>query len=275
MEGQTLIATSLKQLQEADLRIALKIKDICEKYGLRYFLIGGSLLGAVRHKGFIPWDDDMDIALPRMDYEKLLSFLEKELPDGYFFENFKTNSNYRYYITRVSDSSLSVKEVNDVKGNTKYASIDIFPIDGTPNNLVLRKIFYGRILARRALISMYYSSEINKFKKRNLLEKVLIHTSEKIDFKKIVNPNKLLWSIDKLLKKYPYDSSENVGTIMGAYRTKEIVDKKLFGTAAKLAFDKEKFNCPELYEKYLSHMYGDYMKIPNDAEKRVNRHYIF
>ncbi|WP_162891424.1 LicD family protein [Pediococcus acidilactici] len=270
-----MIATSLKQLQEADLRIALKIKDICEKYGLRYFLIGGSLLGAVRHKGFIPWDDDMDIALPRMDYEKLLSFLEKELPDGYFFENFKTNSNYRYYITRVSDSSLSVKEVNDVKGNTKYASIDIFPIDGTPNNLVLRKIFYGRILARRALISMYYSSEINKFKKRNLLEKVLIHTSEKIDFKKIVNPNKLLWSIDKLLKKYPYDSSENVGTIMGAYRTKEIVDKKLFGTAAKLAFDKEKFNCPELYEKYLSHMYGDYMKIPNDAEKRVNRHYIF
>ncbi|WP_180946801.1 LicD family protein [Pediococcus pentosaceus] len=268
-------ANSLEQLQDADLQIAVKIKDICDEHALKYFLIGGSLLGAVRHKGFIPWDDDMDIALPREDYEKLLSLLSEELPKNYFFENFKTNKEYRYYITRVSDTNWSVKEVNDVDKKEKYASIDIFPIDGTPNNILLRKIFYGRILMYRALISMYYSSGINKLKKRSLIEKILIFISKKINFKKIVNPNKLLWKIDKLLKRQSYNNSHNVGTIMGAYRTKEIVDKNMFGEAIGLKFNGIKFNCPELYDQYLTHMYGDYMKLPDDFEKRVNRHYIF
>ena len=150
-------------LHQIDLKILKEILKICDKYKLVYYMIGGTMLGAIRHKGFIPWDDDIDLGLPRDDYEKFLEVAPKELSANLKLVNYKTDSNYQYYITRILDLNTEVIEER-IGNNNKYthASIDIFPIDGTPNNFILRKIYFFRVMYHRALMSLCYKDSIDK-----------------------------------------------------------------------------------------------------------------
>ena len=120
------------------------------------------------------------------------------------------------------------------------------------------------------LISWYYSEEINTNKKRKFFEKVLIFFGRILPTKKFINPKKRLKRIDKLLQKNSYEKSNNVGTIMGAYRTREIVPKEYFGKPTLYDFEDIKLTGPEMYDEYLTHMYGDYMTPPDN--KKTNQH---
>ncbi len=243
------------------LNIAIDFDNYCKKNNLKYYIIGGTFLGAIRHKGFIPWDDDMDIAMPREDYEKFLKLYPQ---DKYKILNYKTNPEYKYYISKLCNPKYLVKEKT---GNTVELFIDIFPIDGMPNNKILRKIHSLRILYHRMKLSFYYNDTIDMNKKRKSYEKILIVIAKKIPFKKIINPSKEKRKIDKLLMKYSFDNKDYSGTIMGAYREREIVETKLFGNPTLYNFESIKLYGPEKYDEYLTHMYGDYMTIP----KKENR----
>ena len=119
----------IKEIQKVSLEILKKITDICEQEGLRYFLTYGTLIGAVRHKGYIPWDDDVDIAMPRPDYDKLLNYLAKNGQDNLEVFNTNTCKKYPYMITRISDNRYEI----DMKNEEKYGMgvfIDIYPLDG-------------------------------------------------------------------------------------------------------------------------------------------------
>lgn len=234
----------------------------CEKNNLRYYVIGGTFLGAIRHKGFIPWDDDIDVAMPRCDYEKFLTTFKSD--KGYYPINYKIDNNYKYYISKLCDPKYMIIEKTGIKTDL---FIDIFPIDGMPKNKFKFKIHTSRILYRRYKLSFYYNDSIDMSKKRGKIEKVAIFLAKKIPFKKLINPTKEKQKIDKLLMKYPFDGSKYSGTIMGAYRRREIVPTEYFGKAVKYDFEKYKVNGPEKYNEYLTHMYGDYMKIPKDTEK--------
>lgn len=155
---------NIKVLQTEELKVMKIIKEICEKENIRYFMIGGTLLGAIRHKGFIPWDDDVDLAMPRKDYEKFLEACNKYLPSNVFVQNFRTDNKYRYYITRVLNKNILVEEKRFIGVDTPqaYASVDIFPIDGSPNIKFFRDIHYLRVMIRRFLISLCYRDTIDK-----------------------------------------------------------------------------------------------------------------
>lgn len=257
------MSDNIKKLQAVDLEIVKEVVRICEKYNLTYYIIGGTLLGAIRHKGFIPWDDDIDLSMPRDDYEKFLSVAHDEIKINLKITNFKTDPLYQYYITRICDVDTKVVEKrigNDSKFT--HASIDIFPIDGTPNNKIMRKIYYIRILTHRALMALCYKDSIDRERKRSIKEKALLYILEKLPISKFTTPYKEKCKIDKLLKKKKITKSENVGTIMGAYRTKEIVPKKYFGKGAYYEFEGIKLRGPEMYDEYLTHMYGDYKILP-------------
>ncbi len=265
---------NIRILQLEELKMMKIVKEICENENLTYFMIGGTLLGAIRHNGFIPWDDDVDLAMPRDDYEKFLKVAGNYLPKSMFIQNFRTDKKYRYYITRLLNKNVFVEEKRFIGADTPqaYASVDIFPIDGSPNEYIFRKIHYLRIMARRFLISLCYRDTIDKERKRSKIEGILLSLLTKIPFEKMLNQNTIKENLDKQLKKYNVDSSIYCGTIMGAYRIKEMVPRYMFGTPQIYKFEDDYFYGPELVDDYLKHMYGDYMKLPPKDQQKT--HYV-
>lgn len=260
-----------KYLQEIDLKITKEVVRICDRYNLKYYIIGGTLLGAIRHKGFIPWDDDVDLAMPREDYEKFLTIANKEIANDLKIVNFKNNPSYQYYITRVLD--LNTKVIETRIGNSSMntnASIDIFPIDGTPNRIILRKMYYLRVMIHRALMSLCYKDSIDRERKRGKIESILLYILERIPIDKFTTSIRQKMIIDKILTKQKISKSKYVGTIMGAYRTREIVPKEYFGEGAYYEFEGVKLRGPKLYDEYLKHMYGEYMKLPPERERKTH-----
>lgn len=260
-----------KKLHQIDLEIVKNVIKVCEKYNLKYFMLGGTMLGAIRHAGFIPWDDDIDLGMPRKDYEKFLEIAGKELPNHLQVVNYKNTPSYQYYITRIQDKNVKVIEErigNDSKFT--YASIDIFPIDGTPNNKLLRKIYFFRVLSHRALMSLHYKDSIDRKRKRGSVEKAFLWVMEKIPFEKIINPYKEKEKIDKLLSSQDVDNSKYIGNIMGAYRTREIVPKEWYGNGTKYKFEDIELVGFDKYHEYLTYTYGDYMELPPVESRKTH-----
>lgn len=268
------MTSDIRRLQLIDTDILKKVVAVLEQHQLNYYMIGGTLLGAIRHKGFIPWDDDMDIAMPRKDYELFLNQFAQELPDNFNVVNFKTDKNYKYYITRIENINYKVREIRnqDFYESFAHVSIDIFPIDGTPDNKILRKIYYFRVLFYRALVSLVQKNNIDRARKRGLLEKLIIFIGTHLPLQKFLKANKLQYRIDKLLCQQRPDS-QFAGTIMGAYRVKEIVPRYYFGQGKYYEFEGYRFKGPSEYNAYLKHMYGDYMKLPSKEQRERKRHF--
>lgn len=260
---------SIEELHKIDLDIVKDFKRICDENEFKYYMIGGTLLGAIRHGGFIPWDDDIDIGMPRDDYEKFLLIANDELKKNLKISNFKTNEKYQYYISRIIDLNNPIVEKR-IRNNNKnvHASIDIFPIDGTPNNFFIRKLYYFRVMFHRALMSLYYRDSIDKERKRSKTESILVFILEKIPFERIISASHEKNKIDKILKSQSIDKSDNIGTIMGAYRTREIVPKIYFSSGREYKFEDIYLNGPSMYDEYLTHMYGKYMDIPSLDERK-------
>lgn len=256
--------TTIKVIHEELLEMVKDFHLFCEENSLRYYIIGGTLLGAIRHNGFIPWDDDMDIAMPRKDFER---FLEIYPQNKYKIITYKSGRDYKYYLPKLYNEDYIIKEKT---GNITNLFIDIFPIDGMPDNALKRKIHIFKILYHRMKVSFYYNDTIDMEKQRKPYEKVLIIIAKAVPLKKIINPIREKNIIDKLLKMNLMDKSFFSGTIMGAYRDREIVETRLFGKPMKYVFEDIELYGPEYYDEYLRHIYnGDYMQLP-PAEKRTS-----
>lgn len=258
-------------LHGVDMEIVKDVLRICEKHGLTYYMLGGTMLGAIRHKGFIPWDDDIDLGMPREDYERFLEIAPQELAAHLKLVNYRTDPNYMYYITRILDTQTTVIEER-IGNDNKYthASIDIFPIDGTPNNGLLRKIYYFRVMYHRALMSLCYKDSIDRKRKRSKKEKLLLWVMEHLPVQKLTTPYKQKCKIDKLLRKQKVEGSKYIGNIMGAYRTREIVPAEYYGQGAMYPFEGIQLRGLAMYDEYLTHTYGDYMQLPPEESRKTH-----
>ena len=165
----------MNNLQKIDLEILKEVVRICDQNNLCYFIIGGTLLGAIRHNGFIPWDDDVDLGMPRDDYERFLAIAPSIIKSNLEIVNYKTDKKYQYYITRVRDKNTKVVE-RRINNDSKFthASIDLFPLDGAPNNILLRHLYYLRVMYYRAIMSLCYKDSIDKERKRSIIEKIFL-----------------------------------------------------------------------------------------------------
>lgn len=262
---------NIEQLHKVDLYIVKNVVEICDKYNLKYYMLGGTMLGAIRHKGFIPWDDDIDLGLPRKDYERFLELSKSELKEPLKLVNYKTDEKYHYYITRILHTKTKVVEerIEDINKYTN-ASIDIFPIDGTPNNYFMRQLYFFRVLYHRALMSMCYKNSIDKKRRRGFYEKVLLKIMSLIPIEKLTTPTIEKNKIDELLKKQDVSKSKYIGNIMGAYRTREIVPKEYYGEGKYYKFEDLELRGLERYDDYLKYTYGDYMKIPPQEQQKTH-----
>lgn len=250
---------NMRNIHEYDIEMVKVVKEICQKLNLKTYMLGGTMLGAIRHKGFIPWDDDVDLGMFREDYNKFLEEAQKYLPSNMKLEHFKINPKYIYYSARIIHLDA---EVEEERVGRYYAGIDIFPIDGTPNNIVLRNIYYFRVFFHKAIMSMCDKTHFDKKRKRSLIEKIIISVMSKLPFQLFTSAYKEKVIIDKLLSKNRIEESKYIGNIMGAYRTREIIPKEIYGEGRMYQFEDIQLRGMEKYHEYLSMTYGDYMKLP-------------
>lgn len=258
-------------LHQVDMEIVRDVVRICDEKKLKYYMLGGTMLGAIRHKGFIPWDDDIDLGMPRKDYEQFLKVAPEMLSAHLKIVNYRNTPKYQYYITRVLDTQTKVIEER-IGNDSKYtnASIDIFPIDGTPNNGLLRKIYFLRVLSHRALMSLCYKDSIDRKRKRSGLEKVFLWFMMQIPIDKITTPYKQKCKIDKLLSSQNIESSKYIGNIMGAYRTREIVPREYYGSGKFYQFEDMQLRGMDMYDEYLTYTYGNYKQLPPENKRKTH-----
>ena len=253
---------NLKEIQGYQLKILLEVKKICEKNNIKYFLSAGTLLGAVRHKGFIPWDDDLDIGMLRSEYDKFLNIAEKELSSEYFLQTLNkvrlNNTIYREYLSR----------------NCKINSgiyIDIFPYDNVPDSKLLRtkQKIETYILKRLLLMAKGYEMT---WENSNKIKKYVCKIARA--FLKLIDINKLKSALLKSMKKYSSSKSKYIINIGGAYGyKKQMVERLWMKDTIDGIFEGYTFPIPVGYDYYLKHLYGDYLKLPPE-DKRYNRHNI-
>lgn len=263
---------TIPQTQAIALEILHTVADICENQGLRYALIYGTLIGAVRHHGFIPWDDDVDIMMPRPDYDRLLAYLEKNIENYPHLKVFNrdTCAAYPYMITRISDDRYEIKMENE-KPYGMGVFIDIYPYDGlgTTKEEAVR---YG--LKGDRLSSLCYQASRDHFAMETTtstlrkLVKFPVYLFSKLCGKDFFQ-NKL----EKLAHVKDYDHSEYVGCVIWlSWGEKDIFPRKWFDETVLMPFDKYQFRVPKHYDEVLRHEYGDYMQLPPE-EDRIGHHF--
>lgn len=262
-----------REMQRAELTILDRFMEVCGKYHLRYYLNAGTLLGAVRHRGFIPWDDDIDVCMPRSDYDQFLEYAPGELDGRYrlvWFDNQAEGEHPQYYC-QIQDTGYPVVQMIAQQARETCAWIDVFPMDGMPENRILRKIHSLLLLYYRARIqASMFDRNVNIHKKgRPLHERVIIRMITLLKWGTGGNTYRLMEKLDRLLKRYPPDDSGLWINFMGAYKTKEMFPAEVYGPGSKLEFEGRECAGPVRPDVVLTRLYGDYMTPvkPSSAEE--------
>ena len=259
---------SLKEIQEIELEILVQFDSICQKNDLRYSLGGGTLLGAVRHKGFIPWDDDIDVMMPRPDYEKFLEVCKSQ-DLGFCLTTYDTVEGYNGLFAKIWDPKTII--IDDLmKMNFKLGvNIDIFPIDGlgdTKQEAI--KIFKKTIVERELLNAVVWKRFFRSKTHSLFIEPVRLFF---FLLSRLIQPKKLLIKIDEINKSHPIETSTYAGCVCGSYREREIMNKSAFENYIELEFEGKRFQCVKKYDEYLKKHYGNYMELP-PLEKQKTHH---
>ncbi len=248
------------------LELLKEFDSFCQKNNIRYYLIGGTLLGAVRHSGFIPWDDDVDVCMFREDYDR---FLAEYKPSGekYTLKSLELDKKYLYPFAKLVDNeTILIESKNDKNGLGVY--LDIFPIDNCPGNKIedayknIDKINIFRWLRNFKIIEFS--------KKRSLLKNIVLALGKIICFP--ISRRRIAELIAKKASANKNIKCQFVGELVNtAYGYGEVYDRCHFGEGSKLSFEGYEFMVPIDYDYILTSMYGDYMKLP-PIEKRVSNH---
>ena len=256
--------TQIKQVWSVEQEILDVIHRVCTDYNLRYTLAYGTLIGAIRHGGFIPWDDDIDIIMPRDDYEKLLEIWENAAPAGYILQNIRTNADYTNTFSKIrkNHTTFLQDEAEAAKQYHKGIFVDIFPADRVADNAVSNKVQYIAC-AVNLLYTRGYTSGSGGF--IGAVERILLalpkcvypmlrKTSEKI-IRRWNNHDELRWFAPS--------------TIVAA---KRYYVSNLFDDMKEIDFSQKRYLCVADPDAFLRVDYGDYMQLPPE-EERVWKHH--
>ena len=257
----------MNSLQQTEFNILKEFVRICDELELTYFLVCGSALGAAKYKGFIPWDDDIDVGMPREDYDIFCAKAQKMLPEHLFLQNYQTDKYYPLIFSKIRNCNTTFIEKSYATSNINHGIyIDVFPLDGYPENERLK-------------------AKIEREKKRYLLTRLccldvprswktaLLVTAQRL-FGIHKNPRKFVERFEKQIKQYPTSESTvwcNHGNWQGEL---EYAPKEQYGEGIFVDFEGLRVRIPEKYDEYLIQKYGDWREDPPESEKE-GHHYHF
>lgn len=259
------VSKKMKEVWGVELDLLNEIIRVCKKHDIKYCVIGGTLLGAVRHDGFIPWDDDIDIMLSRKDYQKLCEVAEKEFSKPYFFQTMQTDFGFRPF-ARLRNSETTGIQRREVGCKIPYNQgiwVDIFPYDNLPDDPKLRKKYIRNIYKIRYKAAVIHNTTLGYKKGQTKGIKGIVKDTFspvlKWIFDKYRIPNVYYRKWEKEVQKYNDVKTKEIG-MMFFYRDDEfcIWDADLFKNMTELPFEMLMVSAPLRYEEVLSKTYGNW-----------------
>lgn len=264
----------MNELQQKELELFKAFVRVCEKHNLRYFLVGGSALGAIRHKGFIPWDDDIDVGMPREDYDKFMELQYEYEGTPYFIQNYKSDPCYVYNYGKLRDSSTTFIEYTYKNHRINHGVwVDIFPIDGFSRKYKPREKYKNRLLFKIwfQVYFSYFGALRRKVRKETWFKDILLNIVAGLfyifDIAHYRNKK-----VDRFVRKVPLDESVQAGNYFGFNMKREAMDSNLFKEFIKVPFEDTEAVVLKDYDTYLRNLYGEYMT-PPPPEKQIGHHY--
>lgn len=258
----------LKEVQSMQLSVMKEIHAVCVKHKLKYYLIGGSALGAIRHKGFIPWDDDIDIAFMRKDYELFKQVFYKEFDQTkYFLQSYDTDVDIRAALMRLCiKGTLHDHDYERHLHNCKNTYIDIFPLDNVPNNPKERKKHSkDNKTYSQLLVTKLYLRRLNWRQYFNLpLVARYIYT-------RICPLHYLQQKKEKCMRKYENSLTDCVASMESHYSyERQTMQRSIYGTPVLMQFEDTQLYVPEKTHEYLTNLFGDdYMQLPPEDKREM------
>ena len=258
-----------KKIQNTELNILKAFVECCKRLDIPYFLLGGTMLGAVRHNGFIPWDDDIDVALFRRDYQLFLSKAQSMLPDYYFVQSLWTEQGQLNNFTKIRDSRTTFIETSYRNAKINHGVyIDVFPLDYYPESVEEQKQFDKKkqLLSLRIRKAFTIPDE----NKSSYIKERIRDVRGNLLCLKYPNVRDALLEREKLYTSVT--ESNLIANHSGAWGKKEIVPASWYGNGTRAKFEGLDVLIPAEYDKWLTQVYGNYMELP-PVEKRVPHHY--
>lgn len=246
--------TSVKEMQKIELEILKFIVKICRENNLMYFLTDGTLIGAVRHKGFIPWDDDLDISMPRPDYNKFIKIMKRK-KGRYQIKCVENSKKYNYAYAKVVDTKTGLVEEDKFQGEELGLWVDVFPIDGMGDD-------------------REKAEKIIKSNKKHVIQILLLESAKEINRKgrilELIGRKNINRFMKYKLQKNNFYKSKYVSIV--AWISESMLTKReWWEKAVPCEFEGFEFNIPVGYDEILKLEYGNYMKLPPE-EKRIPEH---
>ena len=244
------------------------VDSICRIHGIHYSLSGGSLIGAVRHNGYIPWDDDIDIMLTRKEYDRLVTIIDQDgnsPKNPYRVLTHDIISDFKFPYAKVVDNRTIMHE--QIKGCKDFGvGIDVFPCDSVPDE----DVSLNRLLKRmRLLYNILIIKRLKWSKQRSFAKNVIAFCTQIATAP--LSTNWILDTMNRTARKAADDNSSRKGCLVWGYGRKEIMPSSLYDNFIDMPFEDRTYMAIKAYDTYLSSLFGDYMQLPPE-EKRVTHH---
>ena len=256
------------ELKTIEFELLCQVDSICRLNDIEYSLAYGTLLGAVRHKGFIPWDDDIDLLMMRGQYEKFINYCTRNKTPFNLISS-KECEWYNYPFAKICAPNTVIEEENTFNDGKLGVYIDVFPIDFLGRSEAeaiknYRKTEFVRDLITASNWKKFFWSKSHS----------AIYEPVRLLFfliTRVANPAHLIEKLEQPFLNQKVSSDAFCGNIYSAYREREVVSHNIYDEYVEIEFENKEFSCIKNYEAYLSNLYGDYMKLP-PVEKQVTHH---